>query len=481
MRASSHTVAGPPDALTASAPEVAGAVIIPGRPGYDAARTIWNAMIDRRPSHIVQCVDTDDVRRTLLWARATGRQVTVRGGGHSIPGHSMIDDGVVLDLSEINGVFVDPAACIARVGGGCLIGDVDRATQAHGLMTPAGAISHTGVGGLTLGGGLGWTMRKFGLTVDNLRAGEVVTATGEVLHASATEHPDLFWALRGGGGNFGVVTEFEFALHELGPVHLAATAFEVHDAPVVLRAMRDRMPTAPDELVWSAFFRLLPDWPWAPRARIGEPVLLAPLAWVGDTAEGRIAIDRILADLADLGIRPFAAAHGPVPYVELQQLNDELNGHGHWNYHKSSFLRDLDDDAIDVLCARGAGIASANSQLEVLSMGGAISRVAPGATAFPHRAELWPVNVCGIWRPEEDAAANLAWVEETFVALRPHLSPGSYHNFGGSDADDAEIRDSFGATWTRLREIKTRYDADNVFRHCANVPPLTEEGNDSRA
>ncbi|MGI5132447.1 FAD-binding oxidoreductase [Pseudonocardia sp. CA-107938] len=462
-----------PAAPTTPGPGIAGVVITPGHPDYDTSRTIWNRMIDRRPSHILRCVDAEDVCRGLGWARATGREVTVRGGGHSIPGHSVIDDGVVIDLSDINGVFVDPVARIARVGGGCLLGDLDRATQAHGLMTPAGAISHTGVGGLTLGGGLGWTMRRFGLTIDNLLAAEVVTAAGEVLRASATEHPDLFWALRGGGGNFGVVTEFEFALHELGPVHLAANAFEVHDAPVVLRAMRDRMPTAPDELVWSAFFRRLPDWPWAPRARVGEPVLLAPLAWVGD-GDGRDHIDGILADLARLGVRPLATGHGPIPYVELQQLNDELNGHGHRNYHKSAFLRDLTDDTIDVLCARGGVIASANSQLEVLSMGGAISRTAPDATAFPHRTELWPVNVCGIWRPDEDDATNVAWVKDTFAALRPHLGPGSYHNFGGSDADEAETKDGFGRTWTRLREVKTRYDPDNVFRHCANIPPLGE-------
>jgi FAD/FMN-containing dehydrogenase len=461
-----------------SMPDLAGTVIVPGHPEYDSARTIWNSMIDRRPSHIVRCAGAEDVRRSLLWARAAGREVTVRAGGHSVPGHSMIDDGTVIDLSGMNHVVVDPIARIARVGAGCLLGDVDRATQAHGLMTPAGAISHTGIGGLTLGGGLGWTMRKFGLTVDHLLSAEVVTATGDIVRASASEHPDLFWALRGGGGNFGVVTEFEFALHELGPVYLAANAYEVRDAPAVLRAMRDHMPTAHDDLVWSAFFRRLPGWPWAPRERVGDPVLLAPLAWLGRHDEGRA----VIAELMDgLGVQPLATGHGPIPYVELQQLNDELNGPGHLNYHKSAFLRGLTDEVIDVLCARGTVIASANSQLEVLSMGGAISRVDPDATAFPHRHELWPVNVCGIWRSDEDSSVNLAWVTETFAALRPHLRSGSYHNFGGSDADPTETRASFGGTWTRLREIKTRYDPDNVFRHCANIPPLTGRGADADA
>lgn len=455
-----------------TSPDVAGTVITPTHPDYDTARTVWNLMIDRRPSHVVRCADVEDVRSTLRWARDGGREIAVRGGGHSIPGHSVVEGGVVLDLSDLDGVFVDPVARTARVGGGCLLADVDRATQAHGLMVPAGAISHTGVGGLTLGGGLGWTMRRFGLTVDNLLGAEVVTADGDVLHTDATEHPDLFWALRGGGGNFGVVTEFEFALHELSPVLLAATAFEIRDAPVVLRAMRDHMPTAHHDLVWSAFFRWLPDWPWAPRERVGDPVLLAPLAWLGTAEQGDRVLDGVLDALAAQGARPLATGRGPVDYVDLQQLNDELNGHGHRNYHRSGFLRGLDDDAIAVLCERGSRIASANSQLEVLSMGGAIAEVDPAATAFAHRHELWPVNVCGIWRPDEDDATNRAWVTATVEALRPHLRAGSYHNFGGSDADETETREGFGATWERLRRIKTRYDPDNVFRHCANIPPL---------
>ncbi len=453
-------------------PGFSGRLITPADGDYESARTIWNAMIDRRPSHIARCRTNDDVAAVLAWARAEGLEIAVRGGGHSIPGHSLIDDGVVIDLAPMNHVTVDADARLVRVGGGCLLGDVDAATQVHGLATPAGAISHTGAGGLILGGGLGWTMRKYGLTIDNLQAATVVLATGEVVTASADEHPDLFWALRGGGGNFGVVTEFVLTLHPRGPVYLAANAFSIEDAPVVLKAMAAFMPTADDDLVWSAFFRTLPDWPWAPPERVGEPVLLAPLAWLGDNDEGKEQIDQILLDL---GVRPIAHGHGLIDYVDLQRLNDELNGHGHWNYHKSGFLAELDDDTIAVLVDRGARIASANSQLEVLSMGGRIARVDSGVTAFAHRHELWPVNVCGIWRPEESADDNIAWVKTTFDALTPHLRAGSYMNFGGSDAGGAEQRESYGDTWVRLREVKSQYDPGNVFRHNANVPPLQPE------
>jgi FAD/FMN-containing dehydrogenase len=452
-------------------PGFAGETLLPGDPGYDPARTVWNQMIDRHPGIIARCSSVDDVIKAVKWAVAEGVPLTVRGGGHSIPGHSVIDDGLVIDLTQMNAVTVDPIARLVRVQGGALLGDVDRATQQFGLATPAGAISHTGAGGLILGGGLGWTMRKYGLTVDNLVAAEVVTAEGALVVADENTHSDLFWALRGGGGNFGVVTEFTLRLHERGPVYLAAHAFEIKDATAVLRGMRDIVPTSHDDLVWSAFFRMLPDWDWAPKHRIGDRVLLAPLAWLADHDEGRAVIDGYLADL---GVTPLAQFHGSIPYVELQSLNDDLNGHGHMNYHKSSFLRELDDAAIDVLVRQGSRIASANSQLEVLSMGGAISRVPESETAFAHRSALWPVNVCGIWKPEEDSEVNMAWVHETFDELRPHLGDGSYLNFGGSDAGERESHDGYGDHWRRLREVKTTYDPTNVFRHNANIPPLAQ-------
>nr|WP_255713681.1 FAD-binding oxidoreductase [Subtercola endophyticus] len=428
-------------------------------------------MIDRRPEIIARCLTVTDVVTAVRWARAEGVPLTVRGGGHSIPGHSVIDDGLVIDLTGMNAVEVDPAARLVRVQGGALLGDVDRATQEFGLATPAGAISHTGAGGLILGGGLGWTMRKYGLTVDNLIAAQLVTAEGDVIVADRNEHQDLFWALRGGGGNFGVVTEFTLKLHERGPVYLAAHAFELEDAAAVLRGMRDIMPTSHDDLVWSAFFRMLPDWDWAPAGRVGDRVLLAPLAWLGDHDEGRAVIDEYLAHL---GVTPLAQSHGSIPYVELQSLNDDLNAHGHFNYHKSSFLKQLDDDTIDVLVRQGSRIASANSQLEVLSMGGAIARIPETETAFAHRTALWPVNVCGIWKPHEDSQLNKDWVVNTFNELRPHLGDGSYLNFGGSDATEVESHEGYGDHWRRLREVKTVYDPGNIFRHNANIPPLSE-------
>jgi hypothetical protein len=457
-----------PDAAV-TIPGFDGDLILPSDPRYDESRTIWNAMIDRRPSHIARCHSVADVVAVVQWARAEGRELAVRGGGHSVPGHCIIEDGVVLDLSEYNAVTVDPTARTVRVQGGCLLGDVDRATQAYGLATPAGAISHTGAGGLILGGGFGWMMRKYGLTVDNLLGAEVVTADGDVLHVDDQNHPDLFWALRGGGGNFGVVTEFTLALHERGPVWLSVNAFELSDAPAVLRGMRDVMPTADDDLVWMAFFRMLPDWDWCPSNRVGDRVLLAPLAWLGEHSTGERVVRQMLADLP---VRPLASTTGPIPFVELQSLNDELNGHGYFNYHKSSFLESLDDEVIDILVDRGGKIASANSQLEVLTMGGAIARVSPDATAFVHRSAMFPMNVCGIWHPDESTEANMQWVRSTFDALRPHFGDGSYLNFGGSDETRSAVEDGYGENWLRLREIKTRYDPTNFFRFNANIPPV---------
>jgi FAD/FMN-containing dehydrogenase len=451
-------------------PNFKGRVVTPNHEDYEAARAIWNAMITKQPSHIAQVTSISDVQAVLAWAQTTNRPIAVRCGGHSIPGHSLIEGGVVIDMAGLNSVTVDPEARTVLVGGGCLLGQMDAATQEYGLMSPAGAISHTGAGGLILGGGLGWTMRKYGLSIDNLLSAQVVLADGTLVRTSETEYPDLFWAIRGGGGNFGIVTEFELALHSRGDVYLAANAFELKDAAVVLKAMRDYMPTAHDDLVWSAFFRWLPDFPWCPTDRVGDPVLLAPLAWLGDNEEGASVIEDILNGL---GVAPLATSRGLIPYVELQQLNDELNGHGYWNYHKSGFIPKLTDVAIDTLVQQGSIITSANSQLEILAMGGAISRVADDATAFSHRQEQWPVNVCGIWRPDEDTTVNLGWVKQTFAALGEHMSVGSYMNFGGSDADQKEQTESYGPTWNRLRKIKTVYDPTNIFRNNANIPPLT--------
>lgn len=449
-----------------------GELLHPDDDGYDEARTIWNAMIDRRPALIARCASTEDVIAALELAAAEDLEVSVRGGGHSIPGHSVIDGALMIDLSPLNQIQVDAAARTAVIGGGALLGDVDQATQQYGLAVAAGAISHTGAGGLILGGGLGWTMRKYGLTIDALIGARIVTADGQDLWVDGDNHPDLFWALRGGGGNFGVVTEFHVRLHPRGPVLLTMAVYDIPDAAQVLTRMAEVMPTAHRDLVWSAFFRLLPPFPWAPAHRHGTPVLLAPLAWLGDDLDEGHALIQSLTDSIDA--TPLAVDTDVVDYLTLQSMNDELNGHGLHNYHKSAFLAELDAATIETLVTQGAAIASENSQLEVLSMGGAIDDVHADDTAFAGRTQMWPVNVCGIWRPEESRERNLAWVRGTFDALGPYRSAASYLNFGGSDADQ-DASKSFGAhNWERLRTVKTTYDPDNRFRFNANIPPYAK-------
>lgn len=453
-------------------PGFSGDVIGPGDDEYDGARTIWNAMIDRRPLLIARCRRTADVTAALAYADAKNLDVCVRGGGHSIPGHSMINDALLIDLSAMNEVSVDPRTRHAVIGGGALLGDVDRATQEHGLAVAAGAISHTGVGGLILGGGLGWTMRKYGLSIDALAGVRLVTADGRDLWVDESNNPDLFWAVRGGGGNFGVVTEFHVRLHPRGPVLLTLGVYDISGAGHVLTRMAEVMPDAHRDLVWSGFFRHLPPFPWAPPERHGTPVLLAPLAWLGnDLDRGAALIESLLESVI---ARPIAVDTTVIDYVGLQSMNDELNGAGMLNYHKSGFLSDLTPETIEALVRCGEAVASKNSQLEILAMGGAIEDTPAESTAFASRHEMWPVNVCGIWRPEESTALNMQWVRGTFEVLAPFRNDASYLNFGGSDGDQDPAR-SFGTrNWERLRAVKTAFDPQNRFRYNANVPPYTD-------
>jgi len=445
----------------------AGAVISPNEPGYDAARTIWNAMHDRRPTLIVQPRSAPDVAAAIRYARAAGLQIAVRGGGHSMPGHSVCDDGMVIDLRALNQVLVNPQTRRVRVGGGALLGDVDRATQQHGLVLPAGVVSHTGAGGLTLGGGVGRLMRRFGLTIDSLLSAEVVTAGGRILRASAGEHAGLFWALRGGGGNFGVVTEFEFALHELTELLVLATFHPLEEARKVIERGRREMadPAARDELLWTSFLRRANDVPWLPAELVGRHGIMSLVEWSGDPEEGRPVLAKIRDEL-----QPAASDLSAVPFLVMQTITDDLFAHGLRTYIKAGFADDLSDGLIDALIDRAASISSPITQVELLALGGAMARVDSGATAFPFRQARWLINIPATWRDAADDDREIAWARGTYAAVRTYLSEGQYVNFMGDDEDDTAAG-AYGRTIERLQRIKAIYDPGNVFRLNQNITP----------
>jgi FAD/FMN-containing dehydrogenase len=353
------------------------------------------------------------------------------------------------------------------VGGGALLGDVDRATQAHGLVVPAGVVSHTGAGGLTLGGGVGRLMRRFGLTIDSLLAAEVVLADGRIVRASEDENPDLFWALRGGGGNFGVVTEFEFALHPLSELVILATFHPLTDARAVIERGRAAMADgAPDELLWTSFLRRATDVPWMPRELVGRHGIMSLIEWSGDAGAGR----GLLAGIRD-ELRPVAGELAVVPFLTIQTITDDLFAHGLRTYIKAGFVDELHDELIDALLERATGLGSPISQVELLAMRGAIARVERDATAFPFRDAGWLINIPATWRDVADDEREIAWARGTYAAIKPHLSEGNYVNFMGDDADDT-AEGAYGRTLQRLQEIKAVYDPENVFRLNQNIVPV---------
>jgi FAD/FMN-containing dehydrogenase/SAM-dependent methyltransferase len=446
-----------------------GALIGPNDAGYDAARAVWNAMHDRRPALIAQPRSAQDVAAAVRYARSEGLLIAVRSGGHSMPGHSVCDDGLVIDMRALNQVHVNPQNKKARVGGGTLLGEVDRATQAYGLVVPAGVVSHTGTAGLTLGGGVGRLMRRFGLTIDSLEAAQVVTADGQIVRASADEHPDLFWALRGGGGNFGVVTEFEFALHELSELTILAMFHPLTQARRVIARGRREMadPAARDELLWTSFLRRASDVPWMPRGLVGRPGIMSLVEWSGHPEAGRPALARIRDELA-----PAASDLSVVPFGFMQTITDDLFAHGLRTYIKAGFADDLSDGLIDALLERAARLASPISQVELLALGGAMARVDQDATAFPFRRARWLINIPATWRDAADDEREIAWARATYAAAKPFLTDGTYVNFMGDDEDDGTAG-AYGRTIERLQQVKAVYDPGNVFRLNQNITPVT--------
>jgi FAD/FMN-containing dehydrogenase len=443
-----------------------GELIAPGDAGYDGARAVWNGAIDRRPALIARCREPADVIAALQLARERELPIAVRAGGHGVAGLAVIDDGLVIDLSPMKGVAVDAHARTARAGAGVLWGELDAATQVHGLATVGGIVTHTGIAGLTLGGGIGWLMRRHGATVDNLVQADVVTPEGRTVTASEDENPDLLWGLKGGGGNFGVVTSFEYRLHPVGPTVLAGPLYHaLEDGPELLRFYRDFIAEAPDALTTIVNLRPAPPLPVLPPELHGRPVVAIAACWAGEPAEG----ERALHALRRFG-NPLIDLIAPRPYVQLQGMFDPVVPHG-WHYHwKSWELPPLTDAAIDALVDQAATITSPRSYIIVFQLGGAVAR--GGDTAFGQRAEGHDVNINAAWLPgDAEADRHVRWTRDTFAALEPHGAGRAYVNFLGDEGQD-RVRDAYGEEkYARLVALKRAYDPDNVLRSNQNVKP----------
>ncbi|MCB5164108.1 FAD-binding oxidoreductase [Streptomyces bambusae] len=438
----------------------------PGDPAYDADRRIWNASVDRSPALIAFCTGVADVVAAVRHGRESGLPLAVRSGGHSFPGHSVCDGGLVVDLSAMKGVRVDPRTRTARVQAGVLLGELDRETQQFGLAVPSGIVTHTGVTGLTLGGGIGWLMRRYGLTVDQLLSADLVTADGRFLTADAEREPELFWGLRGAGANFGVVTEFEFRLNPVGPQVLAGPVlWPMDDAPGVLRFYRDWIETVPDDLTTIVTMRKAPPLAAIPEALHGRPVVSVGCCWAGDPEEG----GPVLAPLRGYGT-PLLDLCTLRPFTGLQAMFDPSFPHGWWYHFRACNIDRLTDEVIDITTAHTARIGSPLSLLAVFQRGGAVARTGEDETAFGGRATGHTFNINGTCRDEEGFAAERDWVRGLWTALAPYHA-GTYVNFL-MDEGQGRIAQAYGpAKLDRLRALKRAYDPDNVFRLNQNILP----------
>jgi FAD/FMN-containing dehydrogenase len=458
--------------MTTPTAEIAGfrgELIAPQHPEYDEARAVWNGTVDRRPRLIARCTGTEDVVSAVRFARDRDLEIAVRGGGHNVAGTGVCDNGIVIDLSAMRAVSVETAGRTVVVQGGALWGDVDHETQAHGLATTGGIVSHTGVGGLSLGGGIGWLMRKHGLTVDNLVGAEVVTADGDVIRASSDENPDLFWALRGGGGNFGVVTSFRFALHPVGPTVVAGPVFwAAEDTTDVLRFYREFVAGAPDALGNIVRLGTIPPLPVISDELHFRPAVGVASCYAGPIEEGL----RALRALREFGT-PLVDLVGPTRYVDHQSGIDDTVPHGWHYYWKATDLRAMSDEVIDIVAEHAYRAASPRSYAAMFHLGGAVSRVPRDATAFLGRDVEHNIVVDAAWLPDEDdsvAAAETTWARDFLRALEPH-GAGVYVNFLDSD-DEGRMAEAYGdVTYRRLAEVKATFDPDNVFHHNKNIRP----------
>jgi FAD/FMN-containing dehydrogenase len=443
-----------------------GSILASGDSGYDEARQIWNAMIDRRPALIVQCAKAADVAPAIAFARRHKLELSIRGAGHNIAGNALCDGGVTIDFSKMKNVRVDAARKRAFVEPGATLADLDQATQAHGLATPVGINSTTGIAGLTLGGGFGWLTRKYGLTIDNLVSVDMITADGEQIQASEKENADLFWAIRGGGGNFGVVTQFEFQLFPVGPEIVAGLiVFPFAQAKQILTQYRQFVKSAPEELNVWVVLRKAPPLPFLPESVHGKEVVVLPIFYSGALKEA----EKLIAPL-----RAFGTAHGEhigaQPYVEWQKAFDPLLTPGARNYWKSHNFTELNDGALSAIVEFAGKLPSPQCEIFIGLIAGAQNRVAPNAMAYAHRDAKFVLNVHGRWEEANDDRRCIGWAREFFEASTPFASAGAYVNFMTAEEGD-RVAAAYGANYDRLVKIKKRYDAENIFHLNQNIKP----------
>jgi FAD binding domain/Berberine and berberine like len=442
-----------------------GDLLRPQHSEYESARAVWNGMVAKRPGLIVRCVDVSDVQAAIRAASDFKVLTAVRCGGHSLAGFSTCEGGLVIDLAKMRQVRVDADARRAKFAGGCLLGTIDTETQKAGLVFPSGVVSHTGASGLILGGGTGWLTRRFGLSCDNVETYTLVTADGSILRAHSRENPDLFWALRGGGGNFGVVTEFEVKLHPLTGLTVAeGLTLEPHIRRM-LQFWRDFMADVPIELKWNIDLRVAPQTPEIPPKYRGRPIASSSLIWTGDCEAGKSYLQRALS-LCD----PEFVRTRVMPFLDLQTMADTSFPHGQRYYTKSGYFSSLDDATIDCLLDAVSSIPSAQTQIELAYLGGAASRVPASDTAFGDRSAPFILNLLASWSDATADAEHVSWIRELFNKLRPAMKPGVYVNFMSGDEQD-RVPEAYEERWDRMVEIKTHYDPHNFFRLNQNVPP----------
>ena len=454
--------------IEAFAAQISGGALSAADDAYDEARKVWNATIDRRPALIARCLKDSDVQAAVRFAAAHRMLLSMRGGGHHIAGNAVAEGGLMIDLSGMRSIVIDVAKRTARVGPGALLSDLDRESQAHGLATPLGINSTTGVAGLTLGGGFGWLTRRHGMTIDNLLSATIVTADGTVRVVSDSAEPDLFWALRGGGGNFGVVTSFEFRLHPVGPeLYAGLVVYPFAQARQVLRAWRDFTTDAPDELTVWTVMRKAPPLPFLPASAHGTDVVIFPLVYSGDVAAGQRAAAPVLKFGDVIG-----SALGPTPYAGFQSAFDPLLTPGGRNYWKSNNFSALSDAALDLMIASAGRSPGPECEIFIAQLGGAMARVKPTATAFVGRDARFIMNVHGRWSDAGDDERVRAWARQAFEEVAPHATGSGYVNFLTEDEGE-RVTASYGVNYARLQAVKLRFDPGNLFRMNLNIAPAT--------